>query len=109
MQQTVKVEPSLGQSASLSTLSQKNTDRPLVQSPLHGFNGTGFGLVVVVVVDDGGGCLVIIVVVVVVIIVEKLVESGVFGRVVIGVDEVLLYAPLLCFSSLREEFSFDLV
>lgn len=104
MQQTVSTESSGGQSASVSMFSQKRADRPLVHLPLHGLNGTGFGLVVVAAV---GGCLVAaasvvvveVVVAIAVAIVETLVDNDVFGRVVVNGDETLLAAPLPFFSS----------
>lgn len=99
MQQTVNTESSGGQSASPSIFSQKRADRPLVHFPLHGLNGTGFGLVVVVAVD---GCLVAAIIVVVVMVVaiavaETLVDNDVFGRIV--VDGILLETPPPFFSS----------
>lgn len=110
MQQTVNTESSGGQSASPSMFSQKRADKPLVHFPLHGLNGTGFGLVVVVAID---GCLVaanivevtvgvvvvIIVVAVAIAVAEMLVDNDVFGRVVVNGDETLLEAPPPFFSS----------
>lgn len=67
-------DPSPGQSASVSMLSQKRAYRPLVHSPLHGFLKVGFGLVCIVVVlvvvaIAVDGCLVDVHVVLVVVVV----------------------------------------
>lgn len=100
MQQTVNTDPSAGQSASPSMLSQKSADSTFVHFPLHDFSGN-VGLVVIVIVD---GCLVVIVgaVVNVVIIVamavaEASVDKNMFDFIV--VDEFSLKTPLPFFSS----------
>lgn len=71
--------------------------------PLHGLNGTGFGLDVVVAID---GCLVAAIIVVVIIVVaiavtlaETFADNDVFGRIVVNGDETLLEAPPPFFSS----------
>ena len=46
-------DPSDGQSASLSILSQNNAKSPLTHSPLQGLLGAGFGLAVVVATGAG--------------------------------------------------------
>jgi len=105
MQQTVNTDPSAGQSASPSMLLQKNADRSLVHSPLHGFNNAGFGLVVAAIVDIiiVVGCLVVTVVVVIVValaeVAETLVDNDAFGRVVVDENEILLEALSPFFSS----------
>lgn len=108
MQQTVNTESSGGQSASPSMFSHKRASSPLVHFPLHGLNGTGFGLVVVATVD---GCLVtaviavdvgvIVIVVGIAVVAKTFVDNDVFGRVVVDEDEdeTLLEAPPLFFSS----------
>jgi len=64
-----------------------------VHFPLHGLNGSGFGLVVVVI----DGCLVAAIVVVIIVIAEAiaetLVDNDVFGRIVVNGDETLLRTP----------------
>lgn len=98
-QQTVNTDPSAGQSASPSILSQKSADSTFVHFPLHGFSGN-VGLVVIVIV---GGFLVVIVVVVVVIVViiVAVAETSVdmFDFIVVDGDETSLKAPLPFFSS----------
>jgi len=99
--QQITVKSLGGQSASPSMFSQKRTGRPLVHFPLHGLNGSGFGLVVVVRID---GCLVAAIIVVVIIVIaeaiaETLVGNDVFGRVVVNGDETLLRTPPPFFSS----------
>jgi hypothetical protein len=106
MQQTVNTDPSAGQSASPSMLLQKNADRSLVHSPLHGFNSAGFGLVVAAIIVDiiiVVGCLVVVVIVVIVValaeVAETLVDCDAFGRVVVDENEILLEALSPFFSS----------
>lgn len=91
MQQMVNTDPSAGQSASLSTLSQKRADRSLMHCPLHGFRDTDLDVVVIV-----GS---VVVVTVVAIIVETFVDNDVSGRTVVDGDEILLKVPSLFFSS----------
>lgn len=104
IQQTVKTEPSAGHSASPSILLQKSADRSLVHSPLHGF-GIGFGLKVVATVDTVVvGCFVLAVIVAVIVVAlaesaEMLVDSDVFGCVVVDENEILLEDPSPFFSS----------
>lgn len=83
-------------------LLQNNADRSLVHSPLHSFNGIGFGLVVAVVVVDINvvGCLVLAIIVVIIAVAEiVLVDNDAFGRIVVDENEVLLEDPSPFFSS----------